>query len=311
MVAGWGDGIPGVQLNSMCGSGQEAVNIASAKVGAGQHDVMIAGGVEHMTRVPMYSNFGELSDTYYEKFPECVKQGESAERIAEKWDFTLEELNQIAAESQQRYNEALESGRYDAEITPVRTELAGEQIVVEENGHPRPETTVESISDLPLAFLDEGNSVIHAGNSSGNVDGSSAVLVANEETARDPGWEPKARVIATEEVGVDPVLKLTRPIPATEQVLDKADLSMDDIDLFEVNEAFASVILTWLEETGAPWEKTNFNGGAIAHRHPLGETGGALMGKIVHEQERTADQYALCTMCIGIGQGIAAIIERV
>ncbi len=317
MVAGWGDGVPGVQLNRMCGSGQQAVNFASANVRAGFHDVVIAGGVEHMTRVPMGRDAGEsqvpkLSGSYFEEFPEVVPQGESAERIAEEWDFSREDVDRIAVDSQQRWGEAWEEGRYDSQIVPVETTLDGEAITVERDGHPRPGTDMETLSGLPLAFRSEDQGgVIHPGNSSGIVDGSSATLIASEEAARERGWEPKARIVQSEVVGVDPVMMLTGPIPATKQVLDKADMTISDIDLFEVNEAFASVVLAWLEETGADWDRTNVNGGAIAHGHPLGATGSALMTKLVHELERTGQDTALCTMCIGFGQGIATIIERV
>jgi len=313
MVAGWGDVVPGVQLNRYCGSGQQAVNFAAGMVEAGHQDVVVAGGVEHMTRVPMGSDGDSpgVSDTYFEHWDEVTHQGEAAERIAEEWDFTREEMDELAVDSQQRWKEAWDDGRYDGQIVPVETEVDGEEVVVEKDEHPRPGTDTETLSELPLAFRDEGNGVHHAGNSSGIVDGSSAVLVTSEEVAEAHGWEPMARIVETEVVGCDPILMLTGPIPATEQILDEADMSIDDIDLFEVNEAFASVAAAWLEETGAPWAKTNVNGGAIAHGHPPGATGGALVGKLAHELQRTGADYALSTMCIGYGQGIATIIERV
>lgn len=311
MVAGWGDGVPGVQLNRMCGSGQQAVNYAAANIGAGMHDVLIAGGVEHMTRVPIGSDGSSVTETYFEHFEELTTQGEGAERIAEQWGFDRRDVDQLAVDSHSRWKTAWDDGRYDSQLFPVETELDGESVIVEEDGHPRPDSTVESLSNLPLAFRDEGDGVHHAGNSSGIVDGSSALLVASEDAAETHGWEPMARVIETQVVGVDPLTMLTGPIPATEQVLEKAGLSHDDIDLYEVNEAFASVVLAWLEETGVPWEQVNVNGGAIAHGHPLGATGAALMTKLVHELERTGDRYGLSAMCIGFGQGIATIVERV
>ncbi len=311
LVAGWGDGVPGVQLNRMCGSGQQAVNFAAQAVAAGQHDVVIAGGVEHMTREPMGSDLGSMSPTYFEHFDELIPQGESAERIAEEWDLSRADLDELAVDSQQRWQAAWDEGRYDSQIRPVETELDGEPITVEEDGHPRPDSTVESLSGIPLAFRDEGDGVIHAGNSSGIVDGASALLVTSREAAEERGWEPMAAIRQTEVVGVDPVMMLTGPIPATEGVLEKAQMTVADVDLFEVNEAFASVVLAWLEETGAPWERTNVNGGAIAHGHPLGATGAALVTKLVHELERTGDDVALSTMCIGFGQGVATILERV
>lgn len=311
MVAGWGDIVPGIQLNRMCGSGQQAVNYAAANVMSGMHDVVIAGGVEHMTRVPIGSDGNSVTDTYFEYFDELTTQGEGAERIAEQWGFDREDVDRLAADSQTRWKEAWDDGRYDSQLFPVETELDGDSVMVEEDGHPRPESTVESLSNLPLAFREEGNGVHHAGNSSGIVDGSSALLVTSEEAAEAHGWEPMARVVATQVVGVDPLTMLTGPIPATEQVLDKTDLTHDDIDLYEVNEAFASVVLAWLEETGVSWDEVNVNGGAIAHGHPLGATGAALMTKLVHELERTGDRYGLSAMCIGFGQGIATIVERV
>ena len=311
MVAGWGDGIPGVQLNRMCGSGQQAVNFAASMVMAGQHDAMIGGGVEHMTRVPMGSDGDSLTDTYFEHYDELTTQGEGAERIAEEYDLSREELDEIAADSQQRWGEAQEAGHYDEQLTPVETEVDGEPVTVEQDEHPRPETDVETLSNLPLSFREEGNGFHHPGNSSGIVDGSAGLLVASEEAAEEHGWDPMARVVATEVVGVDPITMLKGPIPATQNVLEQADMSVDDIDRFEVNEAFASVVAAWLEETGASWEKTNVDGGAIAHGHPLGATGGALLTKLAYQLERDNLDYGLSAMCIGFGQGIATIIERV
>ncbi|SDQ97424.1 thiolase family protein [Natronobacterium texcoconense] len=337
MVAGWGDSVPGVQLNRMCGSGQQAINFAATNVMAGQHDVLVAGGVEHMTRVPMGSDGADgldgndtVTDTYFEHFDELTSQGEGAERIADEYDLSRRDVDELAVDSQQRWAEAWEEGRYDDQIVPVETELDGEKgeaprasdsrtgsettretITVEKDGHPRPGTDLETLSDLPLVFREEGDGVHHPGNSSGIVDGSAAALIASEEAAAEHGWEPMARIVDTAVVGVDPVTMLTGPIPATEKVLEKSDLTVSDIDLFEVNEAFASVVAAWLEETGAPWERTNVNGGAIAHGHPLGATGTMLVGKLAHELERTGGEIGLSTMCIGFGQGIATIIERV
>lgn len=311
MVAGWGDVVPGVQLNRMCGSGQQAANFAAANVMAGQHDVLIAGGVEHMTRVPMGSDGDGLTDTYFDHFDELTTQGEGAERIAEHYGFTRSDLDGIAVDSQRRWKEAWDEGRYDDQVVPVETELEGEAIVVERDEHPRPGTDEETLANLPLSFREEGEGVHHPGNSSGIVDGSCALLITSEAAAEEHGWEPMARIVQTEVVGVDPVTMLRGPIPATENVLEKADMSVCDIDRFEVNEAFASVVAAWLEETGAPWEDVNVNGGAIAHGHPLGATGAMLLTKLAHELERTDQDTALSTMCIGFGQGIATIIERV
>ncbi|WP_435346586.1 thiolase family protein [Haloarchaeobius sp. HRN-SO-5] len=326
LVAGWGGGIdpdagpgaswesrqgpPGVQLNRMCGSGQQAVNFAAGQVVSGFQDVVVAGGVEHMTREPMGSDAGSMAESYFEQYDELVGQGESAERIAETWGFTREDLDEIAVDSQRRWGDAWEAGRYDSQVVPVETELDGEPTTVDRDGHARPETDLDTLAGLPLSFREEGDGVVHPGNASGIVDGASALLVCSRDVAEERGWEPMARIVQTEVVGVDPVMMLTGPIPATERLLDAEDMSVDDVDLFEVNEAFASVVAAWLEETGAPWERTNVNGGAIAHGHPLGATGAALVTKLVHELERTGAQTALSTMCIGFGQGIATLLER-
>jgi len=311
MVAGWGDDVPGVQLNRMCGSGQQSINFGAANLAAGFHDVLVAGGVEHMTRVPMGSAYadGELTDTYFEHFDERTSQGEGAERIAEEYGFSREDADSLAVDSQQRWAEAWEDGVYDDQVVPVETELDGNPVTVEQDEHPRPSTDTETLSGIPLAFREEGKGLIHAGNSSGIVDGSAAVLITSEEAAQEHGWDPMARIVQTEVSGVDPVTMLKGPIPSTKGVLEKADMAVDDIDLFECNEAFAPVPLAWMEETGAPWEETNVWGGAIAHGHPLGATGSMLMGKLAHGLQDTDAQYALSAMCIGFGQGVATILE--
>jgi acetyl-CoA C-acetyltransferase len=321
LVAGWGETIPGVQLNRMCGSGQQAVNFAASMVEAGQHDVIVSGGVEHMTRVPMasdgstdentYASRETLAGTYFEHFDEVTTQGEGAERIADNYGFSRTELDELAVSSQRRWGTAWDEGRYEEQIVSVETTLEGEPTTVDTDEHPRPGVTIEDLSALPLPFREEGNGVHHAGNASGIVDGSSAVLIASQEAAEEHGLDPMARIVETEVVGVDPLTMLTGPIPATEQVLEKADMTIGDIDIFEVNEAFAAVVAAWLEETGASWEDTNVNGGAIAHGHPLGATGSMLITKLAHELERTGQRYGLSTMCIGFGQGIATIIERI
>ncbi|MFC5973492.1 thiolase family protein [Halomarina salina] len=311
MVAGWGDDVPGVQLDRMCGSGQQAVNFAAGQVRAGFHDVLVAGGVEHMTRVPMGSAGSSITDTYFEHFDELTTQGEGAERIAANGGFTRDDLDGIAVDSQHRWGDAAKSGKYDEQVVPVEVELDGEHVVVEEDEHPRPETDTETLGGIPLAFREEGNGVIHAGNSSGIVDGSAATLVASGDACEEHGWEPKARIVDTHVVGVDPVTMLRGPIPATNELLEQNDLTVDDIDRFEVNEAFASVVAAWLEETGADWDRTNVWGGAIAHGHPLGATGAALLGKLPYQLEECDGKYGISTMCIGFGQGIATLVERV
>jgi acetyl-CoA C-acetyltransferase/acetyl-CoA acyltransferase len=319
LVAGWGESVPGVQLNRMCGSGQQAVNFAAGQIRGEMADVLVAGGVEHMTRVPMgsdapggsYADGEVVTDTYFEYVDELTTQGEGAKRMAEQWGFSRQNLDDIAVDSQRRWGDAAESGAYDEQVVPVETALDGEPVIVAEDEHPRPETTVDALGELPLAFREEGEGVLHAGNASGIVDGAAATLVASGLACEKHGWDPMARIVDTHVVGVDPVTMLTGPIPATQELLDANGLTVEDIDRFEVNEAFASVVAAWLEETGADWERTNVWGGAIAHGHPLGATGAALLGKLPYQLEACDGRYGLCTMCIGFGQGIATLIERV
>jgi len=320
-VAGWGESIPGVQLNRMCGSGQQAVNFAAGNVRGGLADVIVAGGVEHMTRVPLasdadtdgehYADESIVTETYFEHVDELTTQGEGAERIAEQWGHDRTDVDKIAVDSQRRWGAAVESGAYDQQVVPVETTLDGESVVVERDEHPRPETDLETLADLPLVFREKGDGVIHPGNASGIVDGAAGVLVASGEACEEYDWEPLARIVDTHVVGVDPRTMLTGPIPATTEILSANDLTVEDIDRFEVNEAFASVITAWLEETGADWERTNVWGGAIAHGHPLGATGAALLGKLPYQLEACDGRYGLVTMCIGFGQGIATLVERV
>jgi acetyl-CoA C-acetyltransferase/acetyl-CoA acyltransferase len=321
MVAGWGESVPGVQLNRMCGSGQQAVNFAAGQIRGGMADLVVAGGVEHMTRVPLgsdtpgernsYADPGGVSETYFEHFEELTTQGEGAERIAEEWGLSRSELDELAVDSQRRWAAAAEAGHHDEQVVPVETTLEGEEVVLEGDEHPRPETDAETLADLPLVAREPGEGVVHAGNASGIVDGAAATLIASEAACERFGWDPIARIVDSHVVGVDPMTMLTGPIPATEELLSATDLTVDDIDRFEVNEAFAPVVGAWLAETGADWERTNVWGGAIAHGHPLGATGAALLGKLPYQLENCDGQYGLCTMCIGFGQGIATLVERV
>jgi acetyl-CoA acetyltransferase family protein len=301
------DTVSGVQLNRMCGSGQQAINFAAQGVMSGVNDLVIAGGVEHMTRVPIGSDAGPVSEELAGRY-EILHQGESAERIADKWGFTRADLDAFALESQQKYAKARDEGRYKSQIVPVRVKVDGQERIVEADEHPRP-TTAEGLAKLKPVFRPE-NGRITAGNSSGIVDGAAAVVVTSAENAQRRGWKPRARIVAQAAVGSDPVLMLTGPIPATQKVLAKAKLTVHDIDLFECNEAFASVPLAWAKDCGIPAGKVNVNGGAIAHGHPLGATGAALVTKLVNELERTGKRYGLSTMCIGFGQGIATIVKR-
>ena len=321
IVAGWDTSVPGVQLNRMCGSGQQAITFAAGQIRGGMADVLVAGGVEHMTRVPMgsdapsehdsYADASTVTDTYFEYVEELTSQGEGAERIAEQWDLTREAMDELAVDSQRRWATAAEAGRYDEQVVPVETTVDGEAVTLATDEHPRPETSVEALGELPLVFREEGNGVVHAGNASGIVDGAAATLVASGAACEQYGWDPLVRVVDTTDVGVDPTTMLTGPIPATEQLLDDNDLAVEDIDRFEVNEAFAPVVGAWLDETGADWERTNVWGGAIAHGHPLGATGAALVGKLPYQLAACDGRYGVSTMCIGFGQGIATLVERV
>lgn len=308
-VPAWSDVVSGVQLNRMCGSGQQAINFAAQGVMSGVNDIVVAGGVEHMTRVPIGSDAGPVSEALADRY-EILHQGESAERIADKWGFSRADLDGFAVESQRRYAKAQDAGAYKSQIVPVEVTLDGQKVTVSQDEHPRPTTTLEGLGKLKTVFREGENARITAGNSSGIVDGAAAVVVTTPEIAAQRGWTPKARIVAQASIGSDPVLMLTGPIPATEKVLRKAGMTIDQIDLFECNEAFASVPLAWMKDTGAPYEKVNTLGGAIAHGHPLGATGAMLVTKLVHELERTNKRFGLSTMCIGFGQGIATIVER-
>jgi len=308
LAAGWPVEIPGVSLNRFCGSGQQAVNFAAMSVKSGAQDLVIAGGVENMTRAPMGSDMGPLPMSLMERF-NLVPQGLSAEMIAEQWGFTRQQLDEFALGSQQKAWNAIQEGRFKKSIVPVECTHNGEKKIFMQDEHVRPQTTIEGLSALNPSFRPDGR--ITAGNSSGIVDGASAVLVASERKVKELGLKPRARVVDQVIVGSEPVIMLTGPIPATQKVLARTGLKIDDIDLIEINEAFASVPLCVMQEIGMNPDKVNVNGGAIALGHPLGATGAMLIGTLMDELERTNKRYGLATMCIGIGMGIATIIERV
>jgi acetyl-CoA acetyltransferase family protein len=309
LIAGLPLDVCGTTLDRMCGSGQQAANFAAMGVMAGQYDVVIAGGVEHMTRVPMGSNAsgpgdGPLSPRLSERY-NIVPQGISAELIAEQWGLKREELDAFAARSHEWAGRAIAEGRFKREIVPVT--LPDGSIFDTDEGVRVP-VNREKMAALQPSFKPDG--VITAANSSQISDGAAALLFMSGERARALGLRPRARVVATALAGVDPTIMLTGPIPATQRALKKAGLRLDDIDLFEINEAFASVVLAWERELHPDMSKVNVNGGAIALGHPLGCSGGKLMTTLLHELERTGKRYGLQTMCIGFGQGIATIIER-
>ncbi|MBT2583992.1 thiolase family protein [Planococcus sp. ISL-109] len=310
LIAGFPDYVPGVTIDRQCGSSQQAVHFGAQAILSGDMDIVIAGGVESMTRVPMFSNTqgAKPSKKLTEQY-EIINQGLSAERIAAKWGFTREQLDTYAVQSHNRAQHAIDAGRYDKEIVPV--EAADEegrlQTATKDEG-PRPGTTEEVLAGLKPAF-DEGG-VITAGNASQMSDGASAVLLMSKEKADELGLKPKARILARTVVGSDPTLMLTGPIAATKKVLEKAGLTIEDMDRYEVNEAFAPVPLAWLADIGGDPGKLNVNGGAIALGHPLGATGTKLLVSLVHELERSDSRYGLLAICEGMGMANATIIER-
>jgi acetyl-CoA C-acetyltransferase len=328
LVAGLPDTAAGVQVNRFCASGLEAVNTAAARVASGWDRLVLAGGVESMSRVPMLSDGGALFNdptTTYDHY--FVPQGIGADLIATLDGFTREDVDAYAVRSQQRADTAWREGRFKRSVVPV-TDGNG-VTVLDHDEHRRPSSTVESLGRLTPSFTDAGQSLgfdavalqkyhwleridhVHTGgNSSGIVDGAALVLVGGEQAGRDLGLRPRARVVATAVTGSDPTVMLTGPEPATRKVLATAGLSLDDIDLFELNEAFASVVLKWIKDLHLPEENVNVNGGAIAMGHPLGATGAMLVSTVIDELERRDARRALVTLCIGGGMGIATVIER-
>ena len=326
MAAGYRDSVSGMQIDRYCGSGLEAINIGAMKVMCGVEDLVIAGGVESMSRVPIASGGSAwIGDPEVALKSGYVPQGISADLIAALGGMRREDLDRYALESQQRAAAARADGRFKS-LVPVRDAFG--RTILAEDDFIKPDTTMERLAALKPSFLDVGtlgfdaiamgrypsrDSIPHvhtAGNSSGIVDGASAVLIGNEAVSKDLRLRPRARILGMANVGCEPMIMLTGPAPATRKVLKNADLTLADIDLFEVNEAFASVVLHFMRDTQVPREKINVNGGAIALGHPLGATGGMLIGTVLDELERRGERYGLCTLCIGAGMGIATVIER-
>jgi len=308
LAAGWPVDVPGVTLNRFCGSGQQAVNFAAQAIKAGAQDLVVAGGVENMTRVPMGADMGPLPMSLMEKY-NLVPQGLSAEMVAEKWSLSREQIDRFALASQQKAWQAIQEGRFKKGLVPVKVNVNGEDKIFDTDEHVRPQSTLEGLMALQPSFKPDGK--ITAGNSSGIVDGAAAVMLASERKVKELGLKPRARIVDQMIVGSEPVIMLTGPIPATQKVLKRAGLKIEDIDLIEINEAFAPVPLCVMQEIGMDPERVNVNGGAIALGHPLGATGAMLIGTLVDELERQNKRYGLSTMCIGIGMGITTIIERV
>ena len=320
LAAGFPEEVVGTTIDRQCGSGQQSSHFAAQGVMAGAYDVVIAAGVESMTRVPMGITaqqgpgkpFGPLMVDRYAR--SLVPQGISAEMAAEKWGLSRRSLDRIAYDSHMRALRASEEGRFDREIVPVEVPMNGSTGMMTTDEGIRPDTSMQVLGGLRPVFKPGGR--VTAGNSSQISDGAAAVLVMSEGKAEELGLSPLARYVQFSLAGVDPVTMLTGPIPATARVLDRAGLTIDDIDLFEVNEAFAPVVGVWLAEHGgsdpdALWERTNVNGGAIALGHPLGGTGAKLTATLVHEMERREARYGLQTMCEGGGMANAMILERV
>ncbi|MEH7276887.1 thiolase family protein [Neobacillus vireti] len=311
LTAGFPIHVPGTTIDRQCGSSQQAVHFAAQAILSGDMDIVIAGGIESMTRVPMLSNFQGIS--WSEKLTsrhEIIHQGLSAERIAEKWGITRSKADEFSLESHNKAIKAQEEGRFDREIMPIEVTLEDgtKQVITQDEG-PRRGTTIEKLASLKPAFTEDG--IIHAGNASQMSDGAAALLLMSKAKALELGLKPRFKVLARTVVGSDPTLMLTGPIEATKQVLKKANMEVLDIDIFEVNEAFAPVPMVWLEELGADPSKLNPNGGAIALGHPLGASGARVMITLIHELERTGARFGLQAICEGNGMANATIIERI
>jgi acetyl-CoA acyltransferase len=314
LAAGFPETTVGTTIDRQCGSSQQAAHFAAQGVMAGAYDVVIAAGVESMTRVPMGASVADgkygfpFGPMMTGRYPNLVPQGISAELIAEKWGISREDNDRFSVQSHQRAAKAREEGRFDREILPIAVPTeSGDEVVRQDEGI-RPDSSMETLAKLKPAFKPDG--VVTAANSSQITDGAAAVLIMSEEKANQLGLKPRARFHTFALAGVDPVLMLTGPIPATTKVLEKAKMTLDQIDLVEINEAFAPVVLSWEKEHHPDMSKVNVNGGAIALGHPLGASGTRLMTTLLNELERTGGRYGLQTMCEGGGMANATIIER-
>jgi acetyl-CoA C-acetyltransferase len=327
--AGLPDTVAGVQLNRFCASGLEAVNIAAQKVASGWEDLVFAGGVESMSRVPMGSDGGAWAmdpETNYDT--SFIPQGVGADLIATVEEFSREDVDAYAARSQERAAAAQAEGRFNGSVVPVKD--LNENVVLDHDEFIRPGTTVETLGKLKPSFAAMGEmggfdavalqkyhwiekiEHVHTpGNSSGIVDGASLLAIGNEAVGHDLGLTPRARILATAVSGADPTIMLTGPAPASKKALAKAGISVEDLDLVEINEAFAAVVLRFVRDMGLDLEKVNVNGGAIAMGHPLGATGGMILGTLVDELHRTGGKYGLATLCVGGGMGIATVVEAI
>ena len=319
--------VAGVQLNRFCASGLEAVNQAAGRVRSGWEDLIVAGGVEAMSRVPLGADGGAWAQDPATSFAtDFVPQGISADLIATLEGFSREDCDALAAQSHERAAKAWANGYFDGAVIPVR-DING-QVILDKDETIRPGTTVESLSGLKPSFAQQGeeagfddvalskyttiekiNHVHHAGNSSGIVDGAAIMLIGSEEVGKELGLTPKAKIVSAAVIGSEPTIMLTGPAPAARKALEKAGLTVDDIDLWEINEAFASVALRFMKDMGISQDVTNVNGGAMAMGHPLGATGAIILGTLVDELKRQGKKRGLATLCIGAGMGIATIVE--
>lgn len=329
ITAGYGESVPGVQINRFCASGLDAVNFAAAQVMSGQHDMTIGGGIESMSRIGIGASGGAWPvDPAIAIKSYFMPQGISADLIATKYGFSRTQCDEYAVQSQQRAAKAWDEGRFARSVIPV-TDVNG-LVILTRDEHMRPDTNMQSLAQLKASFVQMGElggfdavavqahpeiefveHVHHAGNSSGIVDGAAAVLIGNREAGRAAELKPRARIKAFANIGSEPALMLTGPIDVTEKVLKRAKMTLNDIDLIEVNEAFAAVVLRYLQAFRLSPDRVNVNGGAIAMGHPLGATGAMILGTAIDELERRDLETALVTLCIGAGMGTATIIERV
>jgi acetyl-CoA C-acetyltransferase len=328
LKAGWDFTCSGVQINRFCASGLEAVNLAAQKVRSGWEDLVVAGGVESMSRVPIGSDGGAWAmDPETSIATGFVPQGIGADLIATLGGFSRQDVDAFALESQKRASQARESGYFARSIVPVKDVLG--QVILAQDEFIKPNTTLEGLGSLKPSFEQMGgmgfdqialarypqveriHHVHHAGNSSGLVDGAAAVLIGSEAAGKIHGFTPRARIVAAALSGADPTIMLTGPMPAARKALAKAGLSIEQIDLFEVNEAFAAVVMRFMKEMNVPFEKVNVNGGAIAMGHPLGATGAMILGTLIDELHRRKLRYGMATLCVGGGMGIATIVERI
>ncbi len=327
LKAGWDVRCAGLQINRFCASGLEAVNLAAQKVRSGWEELVVAGGVESMSRVPIGSDGGAWAmDPETNSATAFVPQGIGADLIATLEGFSRQDVDRFALTSQQRASAAQSAGHFARSVVPVRDALG--QVILAQDEFIKPHTTLEGLASLKPAFEQMGSMgfdqvaltrypqverihhVHHAGNSSGIVDGATALLIGSEAAGRSHGLTPRARIVAVALSGADPTIMLTGPMPATRKALAKAGMTADQIDLFEVNEAFAAVVMRFMKEMQVPHDKVNVNGGAIAMGHPLGATGAMILGTLIDELHRRQLRYGLATLCVGGGMGIATIVER-